>query len=156
MDKQASERDEKIREAYLTPGAATGFTSLTTFMQNSKFKNKEEVAAALSKLDAFSLHRGMRKKFQRSKIIVLEPNHTVSVDLGFMQNFKGSNKNNKYFLVLVDVFSQMMYARPLKKKDGHSVIVALESILENFNPKPSRVWADKGIIIKSYLNSTID
>lgn len=145
MDNQRTEQEE-IEKKYLTPGSTAGFTSITSFMKNSKFKNKEEVSAALSKLDAFALHQTKRKKFPRSKVMVLEANHTLSMDLGFMHDFKGSNKNNAYFLVVVDVFSNMMYARALKKKDGKSVIVALESILQNFPNKPARIWADKGFI----------
>lgn len=147
MENGKNQQEEEIKKKYLTPGSTAGFTTLTAFMQNTKFKNKKDVETALSKLDAFSLHKQRRKKFPRSKIIVTEANQTLSGDLGFMQDFKGSNKNNIYFLVLVDVFSNVMYARALKKKDGKSVLTALESILKNFPKMPQKIWTDQGGLI---------
>ena len=67
-------------------------------------------------------------------------------------DYKHANKNNGYILVVIDVFSKMVYARPVKKKDKFSVSTALQSILINLDHYPNTLITDEGL---EFYNSSV-
>jgi hypothetical protein len=145
MASAQKKENKKVTDKYLTPGSVAGLTTISAFIKNSNFKNKRDVERTLSTLDAYSLHKPARRKFPRAQILVLHAYHTLTLDLGVMSKFKFSNSHFSYFLVVVDVFSNMKWCRPVKKKDGPNVACALESILRNFQiGRVKYLWGDKG------------
>ena len=77
------------------------------------------------------------KKPQKKKqghIIALTYKENAQMDIYDMRKYKTTNKNYKYLLVLIDVFTRQVYARPLKKKDVNDVLKELLSIFEEYIP----------------------
>ena len=64
-------------------------------------------------------------------------------DLVEMQQFSKLNKNFRYLLTVLDVFSKYGWIIPLKDKKGETVAEAFKSIF-NEGRKPEFVWTDKG------------
>ena len=60
-------------------------------------------------------------------------------------DYKHANRGNSFILVLIDVFTKMVYARPLKKKDKFSTSIALESILQELDNYPNTLITDEGL-----------
>ena len=50
------------------------------------------------------------------------------LDLVDLQKFSKSNKGYKYLLTCIDVFSKHAWVRPLKTKEGNSVLKAFRKI----------------------------
>ncbi|WAR03935.1 YMD3-like protein [Mya arenaria] len=67
-----------------------------------------------------------------------------------MQSFSRENKNVKYLLTVIDVFSKYGWMIPLKDKTGKSVADALKQILKE--RKPKKMWVDKG---KEFYNKDV-
>ena len=95
-----------------------------------------------------STHRRVvKRKFPRRRIIVHFPFQIFMADLiEYLQpSYKHANRNFGYILVVIDTFTKMVYARPVKKKDKFSVSKALQSILENLEHYPNTLITDEGL-----------
>ena len=65
-----------------------------------------------------------------------------AADLVDMQAFTKFNRNIKYLLAVIDVFSKYGWLIPFKDKTGKSVASALKTIFKE--RKPEQMWVDKG------------
>ena len=54
----------------------------------------------------------------------------LQADLADMGNLSSANKNYKYFLVAIDVFSRFVFVVPLKNKRSENICKAIEEIVE--------------------------
>ena len=55
-----------------------------------------------------------------------------------------ANKNVKYLLCVIDVFTKYAWVKPLKDKKGKTVLSAFIEIVNESNRKPSKLWVDQG------------
>ena len=65
-------------------------------------------------------------------------------DLADMQLISKFNKEFRFFLCVIDIFSKYASAAPVKKKNGISIVNAFEKILKQSNRKLNKIWVDKG------------
>lgn len=80
----------------------------------------------MSKIDLVEeLHRSARRNFARRKTSMRGIQDTVQADLVEMIPYARENRNNKYILVAINIFSKKAYARPLRTKSGRDVSEAL-------------------------------
>ena len=68
------------------------------------------------------------------------------MDLAFMPNFMGW----RYILIVIDVYSEKIFAIALKKKNGPLVGKALQTIIDSVKSPITCLQSDQGI---SYLYS---
>ena len=66
----------------------------------------------------------------------------AQMDIFDLSKYVGSNKNYKYILVLIDVFTRKAYVRPMKKKDIGEVLASLEDIFLNDDYIPNAITSD--------------
>ncbi len=98
------------------------------------------------------LFKPARKKFKRRKFEVRGVADTFQIDLADMSQFSKFNKNFKYILVAIDVYSKYGFARPLRTKTGAEVATALEEIIISYKwGVPQNIMSDEG---KEFFNST--
>ena len=61
-----------------------------------------------------------------------------------MQLISEFNKRFRFLLCVIDIFSNYAWVVPLKDKKGVSIVDTFQKILKGSNPKPNKIWADKG------------
>ena len=61
-----------------------------------------------------------------------------------MESLPSTNKNVKYLLCAIDVFTKYAWVEPLKDKKGKTVFNAFTKIVNESNCKPNRLWVDQG------------
>lgn len=84
----------------------------------------------MSKLQVVrELHRYARKNYPRRKYVMYGIADTLQADLIEMQPYKRENRGHRYILIVIDVFSKVAYAEPLKDKTGEGVTKAMNSII---------------------------
>ena len=54
------------------------------------------------------------------------------------------NKNVKYLLCVIDVFTKYAWMKPFKDKNGKTVLNAFIEIVNESNRKPNKLWVDQG------------
>ena len=78
-------------------------------------------------------------------------NNIWGVDLPDMQSLSKYNKEIKYLLCAIDLFSKYAWVVPIKDKEGVSIVDAFQNILREPNRKPNKMLVEKGS--KFYNNS---
>ena len=99
---------------------------------------------------AEELHKPVRRKFKRRRVLVNGIDKIWAADLADMQAFSKFNRGIKYLLAVIDVFSKYGWLIPLKDKTGKSVASALKTIFKE--RKPEKMWVDKG---KEFYNKDV-
>ena len=99
---------------------------------------------------AEELHKSVRRKFEKRRVLVNGIDKIWAADLVDMQAFSKFNRGIKNLLAVIDVFSKYGYLIPLKDKTGKSVASALKTIFKE--RKPEKMWVDKG---KEFYNKDV-
>ena len=98
---------------------------------------------------ADELHKPVIKKIKRRKVYSSSKGNTCVVDLADIQLISRFNKEIKYLLYVIDLFSKYAWVVPLKNKNSLSIVNAFQKILNSsmelhLKRKPSKIWVDKG------------
>lgn len=103
------------------------------------------------------IHRYAPKHFARRKYVMFGIADTLQADLIEMQPFAAENRGHRYILIVIDVFSKVVFAEALKDKTGLEVTQAMERIIKKFyqhNPQHQikNLHSDEG---KEFCNGTM-
>ena len=93
---------------------------------------------------ANELNKPIIRKFKKSKVYSSFKDNIWGVDLADMQLKSKYNKEIRYLLWAIDLFSKYAFVVPLKDKKGATITNAFQSILDKSNRKPNKIWVDQG------------
>ena len=120
------------------PGSFGGVDSL----KRASKQSRKSVKKWLESQDTYTLHKPIRHKISRRRVISGGPGQQLQIDLIDVKNIKEYNDGMSFILTCIDVFSKYAHAIPLRDKTGESVKKALEKIfLENI---PFNIQGDAG------------
>lgn len=97
------------------------------------------------------IHRSARKNFPRRRTIIKGINDTLQADLVEMIPYAKENKNVKYILTIIDIFSKFAWAFPLQNKTGTEVAQTLDRLFKS-GTVPDNFHTDMG---KEFFNSHV-
>ena len=132
---------EKLYTNPSNPGAFSGQAAFIKSLKNKKI-DKEDVKNFLQSFEAYTIHKPIRKNFNRRRVIVPRMNHTFQADLVDVSKFSDENDGFKFLLTCLDVFSKYAWVIPLKNKTGKSVTEAFKKIFHQ--RKCQKLQVDKG------------
>ena len=112
-----------------------------------------KIAKYLRQNQTHSLHKPRRKKFKRRRIIVYYPQQIMEMDLIDMRHLGGNNRNYKYILLAIDLFSKKIWLRKMKTKSGPETADAIKSIFADMQWPPQTVIFDEGL---EFYNKHVD
>lgn len=85
----------------------------------------------MSKIEIVNeLHKPARRNFTRRRVIVKGIDDLWQCDLVEMIPYAKENKNYKYLLTIIDVFSKFAWAVPIKSKSAENVVTALNNVFK--------------------------
>ena len=90
-----------------------------------------------------NLHKPIRK-FNKRKVYSSFKDNIWGVDLADMQLRSKNNKEIRYLLCAIDLFSKYVFVVPLKGTKGITIANAFLRILGKSKRKPNKIWADQG------------
>ena len=122
------------------PGTLGG---VHVFARTHKLK-EPEAQELLQQVLSYTLHKPVGKKFPKAPTLVFGRDEQWQIDLVDMQKLSKWNKGYKYMLTVIDVFSKVAWAEPLKTKSAKHMIVALNKLEKHFPAAPLRVQTDQG------------
>ena len=105
--------------------------------------NRKQIEKWLSKQPVYTLHKPIRKHFERNRVMVNGIDQQWQADLVDMTSLAEHNSGYKYILTCIDVFSKYAWTIPLKNKTGLVLIDAFKQILKS-GRKPHLLQTDKG------------
>ena len=90
----------------------------------------QQAQAWLDTQDTYALHKPVRKKFPRNRIVVAGIDDQWEADLIDMQSLASENGSKKYILTVIDALSKYAWALPLKDKTGATLVRAFSTIFK--------------------------
>jgi len=99
----------------------------------------------LSGQETYTLHRPVRRNFQRRRIIVSGIDDQWEADLIDLSKLKKFNNGHTFMLIVIDVFSKFAWAEPLKNQTNKSVLKAFAKIVNRSGRKPLFLYAVRGL-----------
>ena len=97
-----------------------------------------------SSILADDLHKPAIKKFDKRKVYSQFKDNIWGVDLADMQSLSRKNKDIKYLLWAIDLYSKYALVIPLKDKKGISIINEFNKIIKQSGKKTNKIWVDQG------------
>ena len=107
------------------------------------FDKKTGSGIGVSEQLSEELHKTVIKNFKRVKDYARFKDNIWAADLAEMESSPSKNKNVKYWLCMIDVFTKYACVKPLKDKKGKIVLNAfIEKINESYR-KSNKSWVDQ-------------
>lgn len=94
--------------------------------------------------EAYSLHKPVRRRFQRNHVVSEKTDDVWMADLMDMVKYAKWNQGIKFILLVIDTFSKYVWLRPLRHKTGEEVAAAFDDILTTSGRVPAKLITDKG------------
>ena len=115
----------------------------TFFNKKSKISGIENEIKQNEQLTE-ELHKLITKKIKRGKVYSSFKGNIWGADLANMQLIRKYNKEIRFLLCAIDIFSKYGWVVPLKNKKGITIVDAFQKILNDSKRKPNKIWVDKG------------
>ena len=133
-------QSKQLSTAYYDIGGIGSYGGIQPLSKKTKVP-PPKIKEWLETQDAYNLHKPVRYKFPRRKVIVSGPGQQWQADLIDVSRLSRHNNGIKFLLTCIDVFSKKAWTLPLKDKTGQSLVRAFESIKD---PLPKNLQTDKG------------
>jgi hypothetical protein len=142
VDNRIRAWEQKAEDVYYDPGAVGSLGGVAGLARALRDKKRDKTREWLSGQDAYTLHRQARKNFPRRPTIVRGPGVQLQADLMDVSSHAERNDGVKFLLTVVDCFSRLAWAVPLRDKSGREVSDALRRTFAGAGYK--KLQTDKG------------
>ena len=130
-----------IAAEYFNPTFPGSFSGKSTFLRHTR-QPTSRVRKWFPEQDSYTLHRPVRRTFERRITHATAPNEFWQADLADLSSMQNQNRGTRFLLTVIDVFSKYAWVRPLKRKTGTELVHAFSDILRE--AKPKYLQTDKG------------
>lgn len=102
------------------------------------------IKSFLQQQRSYTLFRSSKKPVPRNSYRVWSIDLLWEIDLAALPQLARANNNITFLLVCIDVFSRFAFVRPVKSKQPHEIVKALNDIFRTTNRKPYQIQSDAG------------
>ena len=139
--------DSLLKKLYYSTDSPVCYSGVSKLYKEARKKLPEikvkDVQNFLSKQQTYTLHKPVKRKFPRNKIITAGLDVDWQADLADLAALKKYNNNFTFILVCVDVLSRFIWAVPIKRKTGDQTAAAMQTIFDQ-GRTPWRLCTDRG------------
>ena len=151
----ASEQDalsvrvkQYLQSKYYDPAFPGSFSGADRFFNAIKKEGlheikKKDVEDWLISQDAYTVNRSVRRRFKRNRVIVSGIDDQWDGDLMDVSSLAKYNKNYRFILLLIDIFSRYIWTVPLKSKHAIEMTKAFKLVFSK-GRKPRSLRSDQG------------
>ncbi|KAI8499057.1 hypothetical protein Bbelb_235100 [Branchiostoma belcheri] len=136
-----------LHGVYYDPRHPAGYSGVGRLHRavGSKFGiSRKQVGEWLQSQDPYTLHKPIRRRFERARVIVGGMNDQFQADLVDMSSLSRHNDVYRYLLTCIDIFSKYAWVVPIKDKKGTTLVEAFQTILAKDGRKPRCLQTDQG------------
>ena len=130
---------------YYDPSHPAGYGSVDALRRAVPGATRASTVDWLRGEEAYTLHRPVRRRFERNPIVVAGIDDQWAADLLDVQSLARANDGYKYLLTIVDTLSKKAWVRPLKDKRVTSVADAFEDVFQKSGRVPRKLRTDQGL-----------
>ena len=106
--------------------------------------NKSAIKSMSNQQFVDRLHKPIITKFTRRRVYLLFKDNIWGIDLADMQLISRCNKEIRYLLCVIGLFSKHAWVVPLKDKKVITIVNAFQNILDSSKRKPNTICSDQG------------
>ena len=103
-----------------------------------------------SKIETQLLKESKKSKLKLGHITSYKPNSVWQMDIFYLMKYHKYNKEYKYILCCIDIFSRFVYCEPMKTKDNNEVIKAFLKIINIEKPYVIMTDSDSTFLSKEF------
>lgn len=138
-----------LKELYGDPSKVGSLGGVNALARAVRKEGKYKIALKdlkqwLRSSETYTLHRPLKRKFKRNRVVVGGMNIEWDMDLADMALLKEFNEGYAYFIVLIDDFSKYIFTEALKTKTGKEVTAVVKKILDSVEQPPDIIRCDQG------------
>lgn len=138
--------DALLEDVYFNPDSRACYAGVNAVFTEAKRRNKNVTLEAVKQFlfgqDAYTLHKPVKRRFNRNKMTSPGLNVKWQIDLADLQSIKRLNGGYCYLVVCIDVFSRFAFVEPVKDKRAETIANALAKIMKQ--RRPWILYSDKG------------
>ncbi|KAJ8043891.1 hypothetical protein HOLleu_11191 [Holothuria leucospilota] len=146
MTKQTEKLPDILRSIYYDASHPAGYRGIAELLRHARKRRpnttREEVERWLRSEDTYTLHRPVRRKYERNRVYVHGIDDQWQADLVDVTALSRHNRGIRFLLTCIDIFSKYAWVVPVKDKKGTTIVKALETIL--VRRRPRKLQTDKG------------
>ena len=147
--KDMSRWEDYLKTIYYDPKHPASFAGPQKLYKVVKEEGKynigmHRIRQFLHNQEAYSLHKPVRRRFQRNHVVSAGKDDLWMADLIDMVKFDSWNRGYKYILLVIDTFSKYVWMQPLHNKTGDAVTKAFRQIFDSSGRSPAKLITDKG------------
>ncbi len=136
-----------LNAAYNNPSSPSYLAGISAVYREAKKRYSkltfQNVKDFLSRQNAYTLHKPIRKRFPRNRVVGAGIDTDWQSDLIDVLPLKRYNEGYSYIVVMIDVFSRYAWAIPVKNKRADTVLEDFKQVLKS-GRKPYRLVTDGG------------
>ena len=141
--------EEYLKGIYFNPkheAAFGGAEKLYRFVKNDGVYDvtRKQVNSWLEGNDTYTLHRPVRRKFKKSRVMSYAMDDLWQMDLVDLSSLSRQNAGYKYLLTCIDVLSKYAWVLPIRDKRGNTLVTAIKQMMTNSQREPYHIQTDKG------------
>ena len=120
--------EKYLKDIYLDPSHPASFGSPDRLYKIVKKEGKHKISHSqikkwIQKQESYSLNKGLKRKFQRGRVVVEGIDDQFDIDLASLIYYADDNDGYKYLLVVIDIFSHYGWVEPLKDKTANEIVL---------------------------------
>ena len=97
----------------------------------------------LNKVLGQELRKPVIKKFKRRRLHARFKGDILGADLAEIESLSSENRSVKYFLRVIDVFTEYAWVKPLNDKKSKTILDGFIEIVNESNCKPNKLWVNQ-------------
>ncbi|GBN86399.1 hypothetical protein AVEN_109083-1 [Araneus ventricosus] len=137
-----------MNEAYQDPKHVASFSGVDSLYRAGEGQvSKKAIQKWLQAVNAYTLHKPVRKKFRTNRVIAYAIDQQWQADLVDLISIKKFNKGFRYILTCIDILSKHAWVAPLKRKRGVDIINAFKVMFKE--RRPQYLQTDQGTEFKN-------
>src|SRR3954465_7551048 len=105
--------DIELKDIYYNPYLPGSFGGVKAL---AKAANTKHAKGWLEAQETYTLHKPVRRKYPRRKMICVGVDHLWQIDLADLTSLAAHNDGFKFLLTCIDCFSRYAWAVPIKDK----------------------------------------
>lgn len=154
--------EKYLEKIYFDPAHPDSFAGPVRLYQAVKKEGKYKISHSqikrwIQKQESYSRNKGVKRRFERSKVIVAGIDDQFDADLASFISYADENDGYRYLLAVIDIFSRYAWVEPIKDKTSQEMIRAFDKILSE-GRIPKRLRTDAGreftsAAFQDYLNT---
>ena len=132
--------EKYLKDIYLDPSHPDHLYKIVKKEGKHKISHSQ-IKKWIQKKESYSLNKGIKRKFQRGRVVVEGIDDQFDIDLASLIYYADENDGYKYLLVVIDIFSHYGWVEPLKDKTANEIVKAFDKILQE-GRIPKRLRSD--------------